>query len=395
MSKGIGRLFALGLAKETTRGTAISSAAYWLPFNDLGFDEKFENAVKDQAYGVIEDSVGQSRVKNWAEGTFKVPLLDRSIGLLLYSMMGGYAVSGPSDSAYTHTFTVGQSAQHQSLTMFLHDPLSAQDYSHANGVINKLDIDAELKKFVELTLSAKAQKGTAQSSFTPALLTENYFLPQYMAFKTAPTTAGLLGTLTATGTAASTTHVTGLSISTNLLQVGMTVSGTNVPAGATIAAIVSASAYDLSAATTGAIGTQTFGPATIPLKSFKLSIDDNIEDQEVLGSVSPNDFLNKEFKVEGTIEAIYQNITDFKSQALATPNLASAMLIDIKNTDVIIGAATNPELKITLDQVYFTEYSRPIKIKDLVYQTLKFSATYNLTNTEMIKINLINTVTTY
>jgi hypothetical protein len=395
MSKGIGRLFALGLAKETTRGTAISSAAYWLPFNDLGFDEKFENAVKDQAYGVIEDSVGQSRVKNWAEGTFKVPLLDRSIGLLLYSMMGGYAVSGPSDSAYTHTFTVGQSAQHQSLTMFLHDPLSAQDYSHANGVINKLDIDAELKKFVELTLSAKAQKGAAQSSFTPALLTENYFLPQYMAFKTAPTTAGLLGTLTATGTAASTTHVTGLSISTNLLQVGMTVSGTNVPAGATITAIVSASAYDLSAATTGAIGTQTFGPATIPLKSFKLSIDDNIEDQEVLGSVSPNDFLNKEFKVEGTIEAIYQNITDFKSQALATPNLPSAMLIDIKNTDVIIGAATNPELKITLDQVYFTEYSRPIKIKDLVYQTLKFSATYNLTNTEMIKINLINTVTTY
>ena len=393
--KGIGRLFALGLAKETTRGTAISSAAYWLPFNDLGFDEKFENASKDQAYGVIENSVGESRVKNWAEGTFKIPLLDQSIGLLFYSLFGGYGVSGPSDSAYTHTFTVAESAQHQSLTMFLHDPLSAQDYSHANGVIHKMDIDAEVKKFVELTLSAKALKGAAQSSFTPSLLSENYFLPQYMAFKTAPTTAGLLGTLTATGTASSTVHVTALSISTNLLQVGMTVSGTNVPAGATIAKIVSATAYDLSVATIGAIGTQTFGPAVIPLKSFKLSIDENIEDQDVLGSVAPSDFLNKEFKVEGTIEAIYQNITDFKSQALATPNLASALLIDIKNTDVTIGSATNPELTITLDQVYFTEYSRPLKVKDLVYQTMKFVGTYNLSNTDMIKMVLKNTVSTY
>ena len=183
MSKGIGRLFALGLAKETTRGTAISSAAYWLPFNDLGFDEKFENAVKDQAYGVIEDSVGQSRVKNWAEGTFKVPLLDRSIGLLLYSMMGGYAVSGPSDSAYTHAFTVGQSAQHQSLTMFLHDPLSGQDYSHANGVIHKMEIDAQLKKFIQLSISARSLKGVSQSAFSPSIINENRFIPQYMTFK--------------------------------------------------------------------------------------------------------------------------------------------------------------------------------------------------------------------
>jgi hypothetical protein len=394
-TKGIGRLFALGLAKETTRGTAISSAAYWLPFNDLGFDEKFENAMKDQAFGVIENSVGESRVKNWAEGTFKVPLIERSIGLLLYTVMGGYAVSGPTDSSYTHTFTVGQSAQHQSLTMFIHDTLSGQDYSHANGVIHKLDIDAEVKKFVELTLSAKAQKGAAQSAFTPSLLTENYFLPQYMTFSSAPSTAGVNGTLTATGTAATTVNVTGLSINTNLLNVGMRVTAANLPAGATITAIVSSSAFTLSVATTGAIGTMTFNGAIVALKSFKLSIDENIEDQDVLGSVSPSDFLNKEFKVEGTLEAIFQNNSDFKTVSLATPTVGQGLLIDIKNTDVTIGAATNPELKITLDQVYFSEYSRPVKVKDLVYQTVKFRATYNTTNSEMIKLALTNTVTTY
>ncbi len=397
MSKGIGRLFALGLAKETTRGTAIASASYWLPFDDLGFEEKFDNVSQDQAIGVVEDSSAMYRVKNYADGTFKLALTDQSAGLLFYSLFGGYnhgTHSGES-SVYDHTFTPGESAQHQSLTMFIHDPLSGKDYSHANGVIHKMELDAELKKFVELSISARALKGAAQSSFTPSILSENRFLPQYMTFSYAPTTGGVNGTLTATGSGTSTIHITSLSINTNQLNVGMRVTGTNIPAGATIAAIVSSSAFDLSVATTGAPGTMTFNGAIVALKSFKLSIDESIEDQEVLSNVAPLDFLNKEFKVEGSLEAIWQNESDFKTVALATPQVAQALLVDIKNTDVILGTATNPEVKVLLDQVYFTEFSRPIKIKDLVYQQLKFKATYSLSNSEMIKLVLTNTVSSY
>lgn len=63
---------------------------------------------------------------------------------------------------------------------------------------------------------------------------------------------------TATGTAASTIHVTGLSINTASLQVGMTVIGANIPSGATVASIVSSNAFDLSIASTGTVGTLTF-----------------------------------------------------------------------------------------------------------------------------------------
>ena len=397
MSKGIGRLFSIGIAKETTRGTAIASASHWLPFSDASIDEKFENATQDEAYGIIEDSVGQSRVKNWAEGTLKVPLTDLSLPLILLSMFGANAdtTHAGETTVYDHTTKVGQSAQHQSLTLFIHDPLSAADYSHALGVIHKAELDVELKKFADLSLSVKALKGVSQSSFTPSIAAENRFLPQYMAFSYAPTTAGVNGTLTATGTAASTIHVTGLSISTGLLNVGMSVSATNLAAGATITKIVSASAFDLSVATTGAIGTMTFSGAVVQLKSFKMSVDSNIEDDEVLGTVAPVDFLNKEFKVEGTFEAIWQNESDFKTVALATPTVGQAMLVDIKNTDVSIGVVpSHPEVKITFDQVYFTEFSRPIKIKDLVYQTVKFKATYNTTNSEMLNIVTTNTSAT-
>jgi hypothetical protein len=328
-AKGIGRLFALGLAKESTRGTAQSSATYWLPFDDLSFDEKYDNVVADQSLGVIENAIAEYRVKNFADGTFKMPLTDQSSGLLFLSLLGSQSVATHSGETivYDHTFTVGESAQHPSLTMFIHDPLSATDYSHANGVVHKMELDAELKKFVSLSLSARAFKGVSQSAFTPSLLSENRFIPQYMTFKYATAIAGL-GSATA-----------------------------------------------------------------IALKSVKLTVDENLEDQEVLGSVAPADFLNKEFKVEGTLEAIYQNLTDFKTVALATPNVGQAMLISLVNTDVNIGVVpSHPTVNITLNQVYFSEYSRPIKIKDLVYQSIKFRGTYKLADSAMITMVLTNTI---
>lgn len=328
---GIGRLFSIGIAKEATRGTAETSATYWIPFSDASIEEKFENATQDEAYGIIEDSVGQFRVKNWAEGTLKVPLTDQSLPLLLYSIFGhnADAAHAGETTVYDHTLTVGETAQHQSLTLFIHDPLSGQDYSHANGVIHKLDLTAELKKFIDLSLSVKAFKGATQSAFVPSIVGENRFLPQHLTFKYATTVSGLSGA------------------------------------------------------------------TAIALKSLKLSIDEDIEDDDVLGQDSPIDFLNKEFKIEGELQAIFQNEGDFKTTALADPNVAQALSIDIKNTDVTIGTASKPEVAITLDKVYFTSYERPIKVKDVVYQTVKFKAVYSTTNSEMAKIVVTNTVASY
>jgi len=79
----------------------------------------------------------------------------------------------------------------------------------------------------------------------------------------------------------------------------MTVSATNLPAGATVASIVSASAFDLSVATTGRSHDDVqrrSGQAQV----VQASIDSNVEDDDVLGSVSPNDFLNKQFRSKGS-----------------------------------------------------------------------------------------------
>jgi len=460
--KGIGKLIQVGLAKEATRGTAIASAVFWNPWIDLTLDEKKEFAVDEQSYGVIEDSTNLTQVKKWAQGSIQGNVADTTFGLILYGMFGGYAVAahGAEAAVYDHTFTVGQSAQHKSLTLFLHDPLAFVDYSYANGVVEKLEISVELKKFLAFNASIMAQSGASQSAFTPSTTSENRFVPQYLSAGFSPQVAGLLtaqngtgtastttavtaltistdllsvgmyvvgtsitsgttvsaigtqsaftlsgastgvasdmhfGTMYATGTASSTIHVTALAvITTAKLRVGMTVQGTNIPVGTTITAIVSSTAFDMSAASTGAVTGMVFGPAVVALKSLKLTVNSNVESQDVLGNLAPADFLNKEFSVEGTFEAIWQNETDAKT-AFMGPTTQALNLI-IKNTDVTLGTAMNPTLQILLASCTFQELGRPFKVRDLAYATIKFKATYSLADTYMVKCILSNTTATY
>lgn len=126
MAKGIGRLTGFGIARETTRGTSPGAATFWLPFMEAGLEEKFDNALDESTIGVIEDSVGATRVKEWAEGNVKALITDKTFPLVLYAILGSLStvVATPEAGTNTHTITVGQSAQHQSLSFYIDDPLS-------------------------------------------------------------------------------------------------------------------------------------------------------------------------------------------------------------------------------------------------------------------------------
>ena len=329
MSKGIGRLIQFGIAKETSRGTAESAATYWIPFSELDLNEKFMLVNDDQSRGIIEDAVGQSKAKEWAEGSVKAPIGDKHFPLVLYSILGSLSTGDNADSDASvkdHTITVGQSAQHQALSLFIDDPLGGQDYKHANGAVTSLEIAYELNKFLDYTLGLKAKKGET-ASLTPSSTSESRFLPQHLTFKLASSYSGL-----------------------------------------------------------GAA-------SAMNIKSLTLKIDQNIEDDDVLGSSTPSDFLNKQFVIEGTLEALWQNESDYKTAALATT--AKAMRLDLKNTDVTIGSAANPEIRIDLAKVIFKEITRPVKVNDLVRQTLSFKALYSLSDTLMISVLATNVVASY
>ena len=329
MSKGIGRLIQFGIAKETVRGTPEAAASYWIPFSELDFNEKYNLVNDEQSRGVIEDTVGQSKSKEWSEGSIKAPIADKHFPLILFSILGSLSTGDNADSDPTvkdHTITVAQSSQHQALSLFVDDPLAAQDYKHGNGSVTSLEMHYELNKFLDYTLGLKAKKGTS-AVLTPASTSENRFLSQHLSFKLAASYSGL--------TAASAMNI----------------------------------------------------------RSLSLKIDHNIEDDDVLGSSSPADFLNKQFSIEGTLEATWNNETDFKTAALATT--PKAMRIDLINPDITIGASAHPEIRIDLAKVIFKEITRPVKINDIVRQTLSFKAHYSLTDSLMISALATNTVASY
>lgn len=326
MSKGVGRIIQFGVAKETTRGTSPAAATFYIPWSEFDIQEKFEDVVDEQSRGIIEGSVGESRTKDWAEGKFTAPIGDKHFGLVLYAALGGLSTSGPTDSAYSHTITVGQSAQHQSLSLYIDDPLGGQDYTHALAMIDQLDIKYEMKKFLEYTATVKAKKG-ATASLSPSATTENRFLPQHLTFGYASAYSGL-GSATA-----------------------------------------------------------------VVLKSLQLTIKKNLESDDVLGATAPADFLNKQFEIEGTLEALWQNESDFKTISLA--GTTKAVRIDVVNSDVLIGATSRPQFRIDLAKVVFTEISRVTTLKDLVKQTLKFKAHYSTSDSLMISALIKNAQASY
>ena len=333
LTRGIGKQIQVGISRETTRGTASAVATFWLAADDWTLDEKWKNAVDVQTYGVIESQQSETRVKQWSEGMLKLPFSNNSTGLLLLALLGTDTATTKESGVYNHAFTIAQNVQHPSLTIFMHDPIATPsgttaDYTYANSVVHKVEIDYALGKFVDVSASVKGQSGSSVAvAFTPSQVVETRFVPQYLTFTPAANIAGL---------------------------------GAGSP---------------------------------IKLKSAKLSFDLNEEDDDVLGSVHPRDFYNKEFKVEGTIEAIWENESDFKTNALA--NTPQAFRFNLVNADVTIGAASNPTFVLDLAKVYFTEFSKPIKLKDIMYQTVKFSAAYSPSDSCMLRGTLVNTVASY
>lgn len=329
MGKGIGRLIKIGIAKDSSRGTAAANPVFNMPWDDFDFDEQQAQIQQDQSNGLVENSLGMTIVKKWAEGKIKAPVGDNHIGLILLSLFGTCTTSDNADSnaaVKDHLFTVQQGCQHQSLGFFIDDPVAGQDYVHPLGMISALDLSYERGAFVKYAIDIVAKKGTAQA-VTPAASTDNLFTSKHVIFKIADTAAGL---------------------------------------GA-------ASAF--------------------PVKSLSLTIKQDIVHDDVLGSDEPSDFVNTEFSVEGELEATWQNESDFKTAFLA--GTQKALRIDIKNTDVTIGATARPELVIDLAKVHFQALSREVKLGDMVMQKLKFKAYYSTTDTKMISATLTNITASY
>ncbi len=130
----------------------------------------------------------------------------------------------------------------------------------------------------------------------------------------------------------------------------------------------------------------------VNVRSVKLSINKNIEDDRKLGSINQVDILNRQFSVEGSIELVFDAVT-FKTFMMA--DTAKAVRLQLTNSDVTIGAASNPKITIDMAKVKFSSFEKTYGNDEIVMSTVNFRAFYSTTKSDMITVELMNETASY
>ena len=117
-------------------------------------------------------------------------------------MLGALSTSTISDSAYTHSFTVANNNQHQSLGFVVADTNNTEQYKLV--MLDSLNLQMELDEIVKFTAGFMSKKGLPTELTVPAITAETKFTKKHLGFKVASALGGL--------TAASTVSVKSLSL---------------------------------------------------------------------------------------------------------------------------------------------------------------------------------------
>jgi len=133
--------------------------------------------------------------------------------------------------------------------------------------------------------------------------------------------------------------------------------------------------------------------SAISLKSLTLTINKNLVLDQVLGTVQPEDILNQAFMISGEIELYYDDRTYADYMLDGTYR---AMRIDLVNSDVTIGATSNPTFRLDLSRVAFDAWEPTRDNDEIMMEKITFNALYDTTNSNVINsCYLINEQTSY
>lgn len=133
------------------------------------------------------------------------------------------------------------------------------------------------------------------------------------------------------------------------------------------------------------------GASAVSIREFNININQNLFDEDVLGSVTPSDFLNQQFSVEGSVTLVHNAAT---YQDLMLNGTYQALRFDLVGSETI-GGSSNPRLKIDLDRCSLFDYSRDRSLNGIIIETFSFKGHYDLTNSSMIEVLLTNEITSY
>lgn len=188
----IGRRISYGAAKETTRGTAAASAAFWLPHLEADVQDKQTKALNTSALGVIDKNNDSIVTEEWSDGKISGKVQNESFGLILLAALGSVtSAAGTAPGTFKHTFNRDNNNLGTSLTLFRKDPTN--DVRYVLSVLKNLEVEIVTGEYVKYTANFIGRKGATTTNTVTFLATEAEFTSKYGALKLAANIAGLTG----------------------------------------------------------------------------------------------------------------------------------------------------------------------------------------------------------
>ncbi len=188
MTKWVGRRGQLGIAVESTRGTPVNPTL-WVPWATMSFKDTVEEAREEQGMGVIADSDSKYVTMKMGEGDVEAQLYDKAMGAILTGLIGASPTTGGTDP-YTHTYTLSNTNQHKSLSLYWKDPDRSDMFPLS--MIESLQISVEPNGIVNYTVSFKSKTAREWTSQTASYTSiGNKFLHQHLQFRLAANVGAL------------------------------------------------------------------------------------------------------------------------------------------------------------------------------------------------------------
>lgn len=133
--------------------------------------------------------------------------------------------------------------------------------------------------------------------------------------------------------------------------------------------------------------------SAVSIKSLKLTVNKNVDFDWVLGTLEPEDVLNKQIVIQGQLTLNYEDRTwrdymlngDYK-----------AIGIKLTNSRAEIGTAGTPILYFEFPVVDFSEWESQRGNDEIAGQTINFTVLYDIANSRLVsEVSITNTTASY
>lgn len=134
------------------------------------------------------------------------------------------------------------------------------------------------------------------------------------------------------------------------------------------------------------------GATALSVKELSVTVTKNSDYDWVLGTLEPEDIVNKQFTIEGKLTLNYEDRT-WRNYMLDGSYRALSIKLEQSRDQA---GDQNPTFYIELPKVHFSEWESQRGNEDIVGQTINFSALYDTSTEKLISdIYVVNNITSY